>query len=85
LHTVRLIADAFKLEPEDRAKLLAAAAGQELPDSSSTKESRADRPESAVESMLAEATDDLAHAVGVGLRREEELRRIQDPFPLPVR
>jgi transcriptional regulator with XRE-family HTH domain len=34
---------------------------------------------------LAEAADDLAHAVRARWLREEEQRRIQDPAPLPVR
>ncbi|OLR93474.1 helix-turn-helix transcriptional regulator [Actinokineospora bangkokensis] len=41
--------------------------------------------ESTLERRLAAAADDLAHAVGARLGREEELRRVQDPFPLPVR
>ena len=34
---------------------------------------------------LAEAADQLAQAVGARWRREEEHRKIQNPFPLPVR
>jgi transcriptional regulator with XRE-family HTH domain len=81
LDTVRLIADALSLEPEERTQMLAVADGQ-TPEPPSVNESR---PETAFERRLAEATDDLAHAVGARLDREEELRRIQDPFPLPVR
>jgi transcriptional regulator with XRE-family HTH domain len=80
LDTVRLLADALSLRPDERARMLAVADGQALPDSPSGV-----RPESEFERRLAEATDDLAHAVGARLDREEELRRIQDPFPLPVR
>ena len=77
LETVRLLADALRLESDDRTRLLKVAGGQDP---------RAEaRPESPFERRLAEAADDLAHAVGAGLDREEELRRIQDPFPLPVR
>jgi transcriptional regulator with XRE-family HTH domain len=82
LDTVRLLADALSLEPEARARMLAVADGQAQPDQRPDKESR---PRSAFERRLAEAADDLAHAVRASLRREEELRRIQDPFPLPVR
>jgi transcriptional regulator with XRE-family HTH domain len=82
LDTVRLLADALSLKPDERAEMLAVANGQVVPDSPSVNEIQ---PESALERRLAEATDDLAHAVGARLGREEELRRIQDPFPLPVR
>ena len=82
LDTVRLLADALKLKPDERARMLAAADGQVPPDSSSVNGSQ---PESALERRLAEAADDLAHAVGARWGREEELRRIQDPFPLAVR
>ena len=78
MDTVRLLADALSLEPDQKAKMLAVADG---PTFGVTE----GRPESAFERRLAEATDDLAHAVGARLGREEELRRIQDPFPLPVR
>ena len=81
LDTVRQLADALKLESDERARLLAAADGQASPDPSGVNGSQ---PESAFEGRLAEATDDLAHAVGARWGREEELRRIQDPFPLPV-
>lgn len=82
LDTVRQLADALDLGPDQRAQLLAVAAGQLSPGPPSVDEGR---PESAFKRRLAEATDDLAHAVGARLDREEELRRIQDPFPLPVR
>ena len=92
LETVRLLADALSLDPEERATMLAVADGQ-APDPPGTEQPAvpeprtADgrRPESAFERRLSEAADDLAHAVGARLGREEELRRIQDPFPLPVR
>lgn len=82
LDTVRLLADALRLEPDERARMLAVADGQVLPEPPGVN---GNRPESAFERRLAEAADDLAHAVGARLGREEELRRIQDPFPLPVR
>jgi transcriptional regulator with XRE-family HTH domain len=81
LDTVRLLADALELKPDERAHLLAVADGQVSSDSPSTN---ASQPESAFAGRLAAAADDLAHAVGVRWSREEELRRIQDPFPLPV-
>lgn len=107
LDTVRLLADALRLKPDERARVLAVADGQILPESpdsggqpdSPSRNGRVFpdspgvnssggsgiRPESAFERRLAEASDDLAHAVGARLDREDELRRIQDPFPLPVR
>ncbi|GAB1515249.1 hypothetical protein JCM33774_72920 [Actinophytocola sp. KF-1] len=78
LDTVRLLADALSLTPDDRARMLAVAEGGDLP------AEHAHRPESAFHRRLAEAADDLAHAVGARWVREEELRRVQDPFPLPV-
>ena len=77
LDTVRLLADALRLEPDERARMLAAAGDQEPPYPAP--------PESAFERRLTDAADDLAHAVRARLDREEELRRIQDPFPMPVR
>lgn len=81
LDTVRQLADALKLESDERAQLLAAADGQVSSDRSGID---GIQPESAFEGRLAAAADDLAHAVGARWGREEELRRIQDPFPLPV-
>jgi transcriptional regulator with XRE-family HTH domain len=80
LDTVRLLADALNLEPVERARMLAVADGTATPPAEEEV-----RPESAFQRRLAEASDDLAHAVGARLGREEELRRVQDPFPLPVR
>ncbi|MFI7672988.1 helix-turn-helix domain-containing protein [Actinophytocola sp. NPDC049390] len=79
LDTVRLLADALSLKPDDRARLLAVAEGGDAP------RPTGNRLESALHRRLAEAAEDLAHAVGARWVREEELRRIQDPFPLPVR
>jgi transcriptional regulator with XRE-family HTH domain len=78
LETVRLLADALGLDPESRARLLAAAGGHTDDEMSSVQTG------SATERRLAEAADDLAQAVAARWRREEELRRIMDPFPLPV-
>ncbi|MGH3760641.1 helix-turn-helix domain-containing protein [Actinophytocola sp.] len=82
LDTVRLLADALGLGPDERAQLLAVADGQLLAESPGVN---GNGPESAFQRRLVEAADDLALAVGARLGREEELRRIQDPFPLPVR
>lgn len=75
LETVRLLADALGLQPEQRARLLAVADGRAEPA----------LPSTGAEQRIQETADDLAQAVGARWRREEELRRIQDPFPLPVR
>ncbi|GAB3429083.1 helix-turn-helix domain-containing protein [Actinophytocola sediminis] len=85
LDTVRVLADGLGLKPGERATLLAVADGQPPPPPPPPAEVTERRQESARERLLADAADDLAHAVQAGLRREEELRRIQDPFPLPVR
>jgi transcriptional regulator with XRE-family HTH domain len=79
LDTVRLLADELRLDPDERAQLLAVADGQAAPSGNGHP------VESAFERRLVEAAADLAHAVGARWGREEELRRIQDPFPLPVR
>jgi transcriptional regulator with XRE-family HTH domain len=81
LDTVRLLADALRLEPDERAQMLAVADGV-VPQQ---QNGHNPRPESAYERRLAEAADDLAHAVRARLAGEEEQRRIQDPCPLPVR
>jgi transcriptional regulator with XRE-family HTH domain len=89
LDTVRLLADALCLQADARANLLAVADGKspESPDADGPVNGAVNgfRVESAFERRLAEAADDLAHAVRAGLETEEELRRIQDPVPLPVR
>jgi transcriptional regulator with XRE-family HTH domain len=98
MDTVRLLADALRLKPDERARMLAVADGKAPPEPPGvtpgatpgatpgvTPGVNGHRPETPFERRLAEAADALAHAVGARLGREEELRRIQDPFPLPVR
>jgi transcriptional regulator with XRE-family HTH domain len=94
LDTVRLLADALSLKPDERARMLAVADGQAVPETPAANGAAPEVahapepppvPESPFERRIAEAADDLAHAVGARLGREEELRRIQDPFPLPLR
>jgi transcriptional regulator with XRE-family HTH domain len=83
--TVRLLADALELQPDERDELLAAAAGH-APAKAPEPEHRP--PASHVQrpaDALADTADELAQAVGARWQREEELRQIQDPFPLPVR
>ncbi|TDP94777.1 helix-turn-helix transcriptional regulator [Labedaea rhizosphaerae] len=82
IETVRLLADALELGSDERAQMLAAVGGQDLPEA---PPGNGNRVESASERRLAEAAGELALVVEGRLKREEELRGIQDPFPLPVR
>nr|WP_225955202.1 helix-turn-helix domain-containing protein [Kibdelosporangium phytohabitans] len=80
--TVRLLADHLGLGPDDRARLLAAADGK-APEEPVRRAPVVEPPP--VDPQVAKAADDLAQAVAARWRREEERRRIHDPFPLPVR
>ncbi|WP_370947112.1 NACHT domain-containing NTPase [Amycolatopsis sp. cg5] len=75
LGTVKLLAEALDISPAERRKLLSEA-GEEEPE-----EPAEPRPRDA----LSDAADELARVVGGRWQREEEQRRIHDPFPLPVR
>jgi hypothetical protein len=75
--TVRLLADALSLRPEEHEELLGAAVGQQPADRVAAG--------SAPHDALADAAEQLAHAAAARWRREEEQRQVQDPFPLPVR
>ncbi|MET8760127.1 helix-turn-helix transcriptional regulator [Lentzea sp. NPDC004782] len=68
--TVRSLADALELSEAERASLFAAAGSTVVPP---------------VRDPLAEAVDALKVAVEARWRREEELRQVHDPVPLPVR
>ncbi|TCO43789.1 helix-turn-helix domain-containing protein [Actinocrispum wychmicini] len=91
--TVRLLADALELELDEREELLAV--GGKAQREASTHDQTRIMPGStvqikaaggaALQNTLAHAADQLAFAVLARWRREEEQRRIQDPFPLPVR
>lgn len=81
--TVRLLADHLGLGPGDRARLLAAADGKTPPDV--PRSAPVADPGPPLDPRLAASADDLARAVAARWRREEERRRIHDPFPLPVR
>lgn len=96
--TVTLLADALDVTPEQRRDLLAAIGGQGaregVPAGEAAPSARAEPPAApgplpgnlpAVPTEVSEAADDLARVVAAGLRREEEQRRVHDPFPLPVR
>ena len=128
LGTVKLLADALEISPDERRKLLAEAGGAPVPeepppgaaggaapdepaltdaggvpaaeDAALGADARPTghqpipdaRPPAAtgsppqpVRGDLAEAAGRLAHAVAGRWQREEEQRRIHDPFPLPVR
>ncbi|MFJ9407300.1 helix-turn-helix domain-containing protein [Streptomyces sp. NPDC101393] len=99
--TVRLLADALRLRPQEREELLAAAVhrpvGGGRPEDPSGDGSRPDvpddraepieagRPASALHDTLADTSEQLAQAVATRWRREEEQRQVHDPYPLPVR
>lgn len=94
--TVQKLADALALDRADREELLraavpgrpdggAGAAGGPGPEEPASGPSAPRRPASATERALAEAAEQLAEAVAARWLREEEQRRVQDPFPLPVR
>ncbi|MFD5829422.1 helix-turn-helix domain-containing protein [Lentzea sp. NPDC060358] len=72
--TVRALADALELSAAERAELVAAAGGAGPP---AAEPVRFD--------PLREAAETLKVAVGARWRREEELRQVHDPVPLPVR
>ncbi|MCX4602432.1 helix-turn-helix domain-containing protein [Streptomyces anulatus] len=94
LGTVNLLADALDLGAEDRRQLaavLAAAHPSPIPlqgkvngDSGGPFEPEPE-PESEVDRVLAGAAAELAREVGRRWQKEEEQRRVHDPFPLPVR
>lgn len=83
LGTVNLLADALGIGADDRRRLTAALAQTQnvLPD---------EPPEpvpvrSPIRGPLADAAEELAGEVRRRWQREEEQRRVHDPFPLPVR
>jgi DNA-binding XRE family transcriptional regulator len=97
LKTGNLLADAREVGPADRARLAAALAGPEdapppadpppgPPSPPPPPSPPAGGPVRArVRGELASVADGLAREVGRRWRREEEQRRVHDPFPLPVR
>lgn len=82
--TVKLLAQALDLAPEDRQRLLAAASGTPLPTEVPPAEAPPER-RTAAQQALDEAADQLAQVVGARWQREEEHRQVHDPFQLPVR
>lgn len=91
--TVTLLADALEVTPAERRDLLAAADGEhpptpepsQPPDPAPAASGPVPATLPAVPEEVAEAADHLARVIDARLRREEELRRLPDPFPLPVR
>lgn len=75
ISTVRLLADALGLAAHERDELLDAATGR----------TRVAPPKPVARDGLDEIAEQLADAVRAHWQREEELRKVQDPFPLPVR
>ncbi|MEE1782231.1 helix-turn-helix domain-containing protein [Streptomyces sp. SP17BM10] len=96
LGTVLLIADALDASPEDRQRLAAIITdgsergsvpppGHQPPLVPRSPRAPGPPPVPPVPAALAEAVDELAREVRRRWRREEEQRRVHDPFPLPVR
>ncbi|MDA3649991.1 helix-turn-helix domain-containing protein [Saccharopolyspora indica] len=99
--TVKLLAQALELSPDDRQRLLAAASSTPLPvaeqPAAATPETieqpAAEAPSvkapperrTAAQRALDEAAEQLAQVVAARWQREEEHRRVHDPFQLPVR
>ncbi|PXY29108.1 XRE family transcriptional regulator [Prauserella coralliicola] len=96
--TVTLLAVALDVTQDERRGLLAAADGKhpQPPEPEPAPAATAEPPEQvplnpvpsalpAVPPEVSEASDNLARVIAARLRREEELRRVHDPFPLPVR
>ncbi|QFU91897.1 helix-turn-helix transcriptional regulator [Amycolatopsis sp. YIM 10] len=90
--TVTLLADALDVAPDERRNLLVAAGGTPPPEPEPPEPVEAAPPTApvpgrlpAVPAEVSAAADDLARVIATQLRREEELRRVNDPFPLPVR
>ncbi|MEV0697461.1 helix-turn-helix domain-containing protein [Saccharopolyspora sp. NPDC050389] len=77
--TVKLLADALDLSPDKRRELLAEVGSAPVEDAA------VEIPEAPPRDALTEAGEQLAQVVGARWQREEEQRRIHDPFPLPVR
>jgi hypothetical protein len=78
--TVRQLADALELDDAERVELFAAAGHMVV-----TAGTAVPAPEPGPDDGLADAAGQLALQVRIRWQREEELRQIHDPFPLPVR
>ncbi|WP_102923326.1 helix-turn-helix domain-containing protein [Streptomyces noursei] len=89
--TVRLLADALGLSPEDRERLLAAAVHRSVDDGPSDDATPHPEPAtggpsgSALHETLADVAEQVAQTVAARWQREEEQRQVHDPYPLPVR
>ncbi|EME63735.1 helix-turn-helix domain-containing protein [Amycolatopsis decaplanina] len=90
--TVTLLADALGITPHERRELLSAADGTQPEEPVEAPSSdTGDAPVVPAPSLVVvpdevpKAADHLATIIATRLRREEELRRVHDPFPLPVR
>ncbi|MFE9749879.1 NACHT domain-containing protein [Saccharothrix saharensis] len=95
VRTVRLLADALRLDGAERAELFTAAGHAEPADPDEGEPVRVVGPGGGhrqsspgpvlAADPLAEATDALASAVYARWLREEEQQQVHDPVPLPVR
>ncbi|WP_234429206.1 helix-turn-helix transcriptional regulator [Streptomyces sp. AV19] len=86
--TVRLLADALGLGPEEREELISATIRRAGP--GDRPDDRAGPgpgppPVSALHATPADVAEQLAQAVTTRWQREEEHRQVHDPYPLPVR
>ncbi|MFI6158148.1 helix-turn-helix domain-containing protein [Kitasatospora sp. NPDC051170] len=83
MKTVALVATALRVGEEERAQLLALAAGETAPAPPPTAPAR-HRP-LPLHPELTDAANRLARELRHRWQNEEDHRRIHDPFPLPVR
>ena len=83
LGTVNLLAEALGAGAEERLWLAATLAGPPTAADAGPPESA--RMPAPLPDWLADAAEELAREVRRRWRREEEQRRVHDPFPLPVR
>jgi hypothetical protein len=87
MSTVQLLAEALDLTPEQQREFLDAAAGlpQPRPETPTEPGQTALGQAEPLTGSVADAAERLGQAVFERWQREEELRHVQDPFPLPVR
>lgn len=83
--TVRLLAQALRLTPEQSTELLAVIDAEGATTEPRRRPVPVGRRDSTVSDGLADVADVLASAVAAQWVREEERHQIHDPFPLPVR
>ncbi|AEW99585.1 helix-turn-helix domain-containing protein [Streptantibioticus cattleyicolor] len=85
LGTVNRLADALEAGPEERRRLAAVVGGAQDAPHVPVPPPPVRPGTSSVRGALADHAGELAREVARRWRREEEQRRVHDPFPLPVR